>query len=145
MSDITTVWKDTSGDWQVDGADLLAGDDLITATLISLFTDRVAHEDDALPDMSDDPRGWCGDDPDFPIGSRLYLLDRSKRTQDTLQRAQDYCSEALQWMVTDGVVARWDVLCVWQAYQTLAIQVTAFKVDGTVASMNFNWAWQALQ
>ena len=97
--------------------------------------------DDVIPDGSGDPRGWWADDPEHRIGSRLWLLTRSKRTQETLLRAQDYAQEALQWMLDDGVVAKWDVLVEWTAQNTLGVQVTARRTDGRVEAMNFAWAW----
>src|SRR5579875_2938906 len=83
--DITTFWDPQSGrgDWALAGAQLARGDDLITSVAISLFTDRIANADDPIPDGSTDPRGWWGDlDETYPIGSRLWLLDRSKATPD---------------------------------------------------------------
>ena len=65
-----------------ESPDLQGDDGLLTALLISLFTDRRAHDDDPLPDervgVPSDMRGWWGDyfeteRPD-PIGSRLWLL-----------------------------------------------------------------------
>ena len=46
-------------------ADLQGDDGLMTAVIISLFTDARAHDDDPLPDervgVSSDRRGWWGD------------------------------------------------------------------------------------
>lgn len=141
MSDITTVWNATSGDWVLSGADLESGDDLTTAVVISLFTDRVAQADDVIPDGSGDPRGWHGDDPASPIGSRLWLIFRAKRTQQTLTDAQSYAQEALQWLVDDGVVAAIDVYVEWQAPSMLAMRVTLFKNDGTQQALAYAWVW----
>lgn len=141
MSDIATIWNATSGDWALLGADLQSGDDLATAVVISLFTDRVAQADDVIPDGSGDPRGWQGDDPAAPIGSRLWLIFRSKRTQQTLTDAQSYAKEALQWMVDDGVIANFDVYVEWQSPSTLAMRVTLFKADGTQQTLAFAWVW----
>jgi phage gp46-like protein len=78
--------------------------------LMSLFTDRQARDDDVIPDGPNDPRGWWGDtNPLHPIDSRLWLLDRSKQTQEVLARAHDYIVEALQWMLDDGVLAFFDM------------------------------------
>lgn len=142
MSDITTQWTLTRGDYAVAGADLAAGGDLATAMLISLFTDRVAGPDDIPPDGTGDPRGWWGDVADgVPIGSRLWLLERAKRTQETLSRAQDYIAEALQWLIDDGVVARFEIHVEWTAATTLSARVTAVRTDGTNTSQAYAWAW----
>lgn len=80
---------------------------LETAVIISLFTDARADEGEELPDGGDDRRGWFGDavpvkDGD-KIGSKLWLLSRSKLTPDVLARAQQYAQEALDWLVEDQV------------------------------------------
>ncbi len=61
MTDITTIWDEEQsiGDWQSGQGDLLSGNDLETAILISLFTDRLARADDDFD--GDDRRGWWGD------------------------------------------------------------------------------------
>src|SRR5471032_1816608 len=93
LSDIRTVWmRDMScGDWLQVGASLDSGGDLETSILISLFTDREANLDDVILDGTNDPRGWVGDvDQAYKIGSRIWLLARSKQTQETLRLANDY-------------------------------------------------------
>lgn len=141
MSDIKTVWNTSNGDWLLAGVTLASGDDLQSAVLISLFTDRVALIDDVPPDGSGDPRGWWADDAVTPVGSRLWLLWRAKRTQQTLQAAQDYAIEALQWLVDDGVAAGFDVFVEWESPSTLAMQVTVIKNDGETVAINFPTAW----
>lgn len=126
----------------MSGALLTTGDDLATAILISLFTDRVANPDDVIPDGTSDPRGWWGDAGETtPIGSRLWLLTREKQTQETLQRAYDYIVEALQWLIDDGVVAKFDVLVEWTKTSELGAQVVAYKQDGSTVANAYSWAW----
>ncbi|WP_233854174.1 phage GP46 family protein [Paraburkholderia sp. HD33-4] len=142
MPDVTTVWSipDMRGDWAMDGPSLLAGDDLATATLISLFTDRLALPSDPTPDG--DRRGWWGDtSAKYPIGSRLWLLDRAKGPMDLVQRAEDYAAEALQWMIDDGVVATWDIAAQWVNPNQLDLTVIANRQDGTKVAMNFPQVW----
>ncbi|WP_249189607.1 phage GP46 family protein [Burkholderia ambifaria] len=129
----------------VSGGDLATGLDLETAVLVSLFTDRMANRDDPIPDGSGDPRGWWGDiGEDKPIGSRLWLLDRSKQTQEVLNNARDYIFEALQWLVDDGVVASIDVQTQWVRDTFLGAQVTLYQPTGPNVSMAYAWAWNQL-
>lgn len=145
MSDICTVWRGTNGDWSVDGADLLSGNDLETATIISVMTDRVLPDGAIAPDGSGDPRGWWGDDPAHLIGSRLWTLLRAQAPgQHTLADAHDFLAECLQWMIDDGVVQSWDIATQWNAQSFLAAVVIATKPDGTTQQFNFSWAWAAL-
>ena len=148
MVDIATVWNSTHGDWIMNGADLSNANDLETAVLISLFTDRVANPGDTTSNGNPDPRGWWGDNQPsgntVPIGSRLWLLDRSKHTQKVLQQAQTYAQEALQWMIEDGVCARITVFAEWQAGNFLGMLVTIYRQDGTTVPLNFKWAWEQI-
>lgn len=127
------------GDWVLLGPSLQSGDDLQTAVLISLFTDRLALPSDPTPDG--DRRGWWGDDPKYPIGSRLWLLDRVKGPQDVPQRAQDYAAEALRWLLDDGVVARFDIAAQWIKPDRLDLTVTANRQDGSRVAMKFPNVW----
>lgn len=127
ITDITTIWNTTRGDWQRAGGSLASGNDIVTSVLISLFTDRVATPDDTVPDATRrlrDPRGWWADES---IGSRLWLIDRAKRTQATLQRAQAYIVEALQWLVDDGVASRIEVTTEWTRQDTLGALVVVYS------------------
>lgn len=141
MSDITTIWRDFStGDWSLSGSQLESGNDLQTAVLISIFTDRIARTDDVIPDGTTDPRGWWADG-DVPIGSRLWLLNRAKQTTETLNRARDYISEALQWLIDDGVALYFDLTCQWIAPGQLGAWLVIHRSDGTNTAMNFGWTW----
>ncbi|MFP4891218.1 phage GP46 family protein [Paraburkholderia sp. EG304] len=142
MADVTTIWDipDMRGDWAMAGPSLQSGDDLQTAVLISLFTDRLALPSDATPDG--DRRGWWGDDPLYPIGSRLWLLGRVKGPLDVPQRAQDYAQEALQWMIDDGVVASFDISAQWINPSRLDLTVIANRADGTSVAMKFPQVWK---
>ncbi|WP_230598914.1 phage GP46 family protein [Xanthomonas albilineans] len=122
---------------------------LVRAVLISLFTWRRANADDSLPDPRGFRMGWWGDT--YPvvandrIGSRLWLLARAKLTPSTVQRAQDYAEEALQWLIEDGVAARIAVRAERQGLSTLALQCTLFAADGTTnALLRFDNLWSLL-
>ena len=109
--DIALHWDipTSRGDIAFSYGDVVTGNDLATSVLASLFSDRLAGTDDALPDNSGDRRGWWGDTADAPvplIGSRLWLLDRAKQTQAVLQAAQDYERESLQWLIDQGIAAK---------------------------------------
>lgn len=146
-TDISIFWDSSNnrGDWQTLGPVLATGNDLETAILVSLFTDRMAAADDAIPDGSGDPRGWWGDaDGTTQIGSRLWLLQRAKQTTETLQRAFDYIAEALQWLIDDKVVARFDITVEWTRTSFLGAKVVAYQQVGSDASTAFQFVWNGL-
>lgn len=140
MSDITSVWdiETQHCDYVVSQGGFQSGLDVQTAVMISLFTDRLANVDDVLPDARPgypgDRRGWWGDDPQNLMGSRLWLLKRVKGPLSVANQAQDYAAEALQWMLDDGVVAKFDIQAQWVPPQQLSLQVIAYRANGTVIS-----------
>lgn len=147
MPDITTLWSPAlgHGDWSLLGQQLVAGNDLETAILISVFTDRTAAADDAIPDGTGDPRGWWADaGEDVPIGSRLWLMERSKRLPGTAQAVEDYIAEAVQWLIDDGVVARFDITAEWISLSTLGCRLVAIRQDGSRVALNFPWVWNGI-
>jgi phage gp46-like protein len=146
MADATISWDTANnrGDWSMSGPLLTTGSDLQTAIIISIFSDRMAQPGDVIPDGSSDPRGWWADDT-VPIGSRLWLLRRAKQTKETLQKAYDYLAEALQWLIDDGVVGRFDISTQWVRTSVLGAQITAYKPDGTLLTTGrYTWAWEGI-
>jgi phage gp46-like protein len=146
MPDIALQWNSAANyaDWVQTGSILETGNDLQSAIVISLFSDRIAAVGDVIPDGSNDPRGWWAD-TDVPIGSRLWLLKRSKQIPETLQLAYDYIAEALQWLLDDQVVAQFDINVQWVRPSMLGAQITAYKQDGTTLMTGlYTWAWSGI-
>lgn len=145
MADISTTWivEKGVGDWSISGGALASGDDLASAVLISLFTDRVANADDIPPDGGTDRRGWWGDQgEDVPIGSRLWLLDRSRLDTKVANQAQIYMQEALQWIIDDQVAAGVKVAITIDGRNTLYSVIRITRADGTSTDLKFNWVWR---
>lgn len=143
MSDIRTFWVENpqEGEWRVTAGDLASGDDLETAMIISLFTDRRARRDDDADES--DRRGWWGDeDSDYDIGSRLWLLKRQKLTVSVARRAEDYTREALQWLLDDGVVGAVDIHAqiIWPS--RLMVHIDYHRPDGSSDAVRFYWVWR---
>ena len=104
--DVYVLWDNENayGDWSLAEGDLQTGQDLETACLVSLFTDKLATPDFVPTDGTCDRRGWWADPyHDAPLGSNLWQLERAKKTRDTLALARRYAIDALQWLVDDGV------------------------------------------
>lgn len=153
MSDIALIWDPVqfAGDVAFTDSDFVTDDGMETAVLQSLFCDRPANPGDVLPNGTiaiGGEGGWWADS--VPVvegdhwGSRLWLLKRSKQTNDVLSRAQDYATEALQWFVDDGVAASVSAVATFfpqGSGYTLAITIT--RPDGTTATFRFNQTWAA--
>lgn len=148
MTDIRTGWSPSlTGDWLMAAPDLDDTETLATSVILSLFTDRQADPDDALPDRSRDRRGWWGDaSARSPIGSRLWLLSREKTTPGTRLRAIGYAREALAWMIEDGVADRIDVDATYRAGTPtrLDLSITITRNGETLFSRRFDPFWQEI-
>ena len=130
---------------QTTSLGLDSAEPLVRAVLISLFTWRRANPDDKLP--AEARQGWWGDSypvqPNDRIGSRLWLLGRSKLTAETVRQAREYAIEALQWLMDDGVVARVDVEAERQGLDRLALACRIYRTDGRLAAdIRFTNAWE---
>ncbi|OSK27551.1 phage protein hypothetical protein [Escherichia coli M056] len=119
-------------------------DPLTRAVVISLFTWRRAEPDD----NADVPMGWWGDT--WPSvqndrqGSRLWLLRRSKLTNQLVQTARVYVRESLQWLTDDGVAARVELDIRRTGTDTLAVGIVIYRRDGAVHNIIFDDIWSEL-
>jgi phage gp46-like protein len=133
--------------------DILLGDrDVIqdegfeTAITISLFSDRRALDDDILPDNSGDKRGWFADgslgDNDF-IGSRRWLLRRSKLTEENMRKLEEYDIEALKWMIDDGVASAITIVVVRVDMVSISETITIERPEGSPQTFKYFFNWEA--
>ena len=146
--DIKIIWNTDlmEGDISYSNGDLVVDDGLETAVLMSLFTDRRAEDDDELPDPnSTDKRGWWGDlvsdINNDKIGSRQWLLERSKTIDEVLENIKLYAEEALQWMIDDDVVANIEIESERNG-DKLYYKVIIYKSDGEIVKMKFDSLWK---
>ncbi|EOX1684079.1 phage GP46 family protein [Yersinia enterocolitica] len=142
-TDIKTIWEPNKllGDWQTGGGGLLGGNDLETAILISLFTDRLARTDDGID--SDDRRGWWADTgAEYEIGSRLWLLRREKLTTKVALKAEDYANEALAWLLDDGVVTAISTNAQIVYPNRLNLIINYQQPEKAQVSVKFSWVWE---
>ncbi len=119
LLDPDIVWDGRTGDLattslldRANPGGLAHGNALKTAVLICLMTDRRA-EPSELSD-GDINRGWPGDGFDLmpgetPLGSKLWLLRRRALTAGVETLAEDHARAALQTLLDQGAVARFDV------------------------------------
>lgn len=136
----------------IDGRELSLGmmptEPLVRAVVVSLFTWRRANPDDELP--ASDLMGWWGDSyaeiAGDKIGSRLWLLSRSTLTQDTLRRAQEYATEALQWLLDDQVATSVTVTSSRLGVHSLSLTVVVTRAEsGQVLNLRFADVWSYLK
>lgn len=145
MSDFKLNYRGRFFDIAVEANDLARTDDLESAVIVSLFTDRRVGREE-LPTLETDRAGWWGDL--FPelendkIGSKLWLLMREKQDNATLARVVEYSKEALQWLIEDGVAESVEVAASYPERERLSLSVAIQKPQGKV-SFKYILNWKA--
>ena len=116
---------------------------LVRSVIISLFSWRRANPDDD----TDDVMGWWADtynsDGDL-TGSRLWELLRHKITPATLEAAEEYCREALAWLIADRVASEVDVVVERGGLDQADIVVTIHQPDRDQIAIRFQNVWRKL-
>jgi phage gp46-like protein len=83
--------------------DILTKDSFDTSIQMSILCERRADPSE-VPDAIR-RRGWIGnvlsDTPGFEIGSKLWLYEQSRLTNDTLNGVKGAAIEATQWLIDD--------------------------------------------
>lgn len=148
MADAAMVMTENGGALILSGFDLVRDDGLETGVIISLFTDRRASPEQITAELpQDDLRGYWGDIgnaiPSDKTGSLLWLLAREKQLPQVLGRAQQYCREALAWMVEDLIATRVEVTTEFAARGWMWITVDIFRPTGSPVRYRFNYEWAA--
>lgn len=148
LADLALTWSDAKGsaDLSLVDDDLAVDISMETAVLLSLFIDRRAFDDDALPTGDpDDRRGWWGDafadNEGDKIGSRRWLLDRAKMTPDLPRQLEAYDREALAWMIEDGVASSIDIVIDVVAPGKLFETITINRPGRDAISFRYSHVW----
>jgi phage gp46-like protein len=165
MPDIRLVQQGTfpyqtgvSVDWfLLDDGTLDETQALATAVIVALGTDRLAATTDVLPDPdSIDRRGWWGDlEADviwngWPIGCRLWLLQREKITApaaqqgSTLTRIKFYIQEALQPFIDLRIASEMEVVVARADTQRINALIRLFRGPKTAVELQYQILWQGI-
>jgi phage gp46-like protein len=143
--DIAITWNESTGrgDWSMTNGDLASGSDLQTAVLLSLFTD--ARVDDYVappPSGAPDRRGcWTDAYTGYQIGSRFWTRMRLVKNQFTLNLIQTDAQDALGWLISDGVVASFDIQAAWINKTMIGLSIVAHMPAGDPQTFRFQWVW----
>lgn len=133
-------------DLSFDGIGMTTDEGLETACIVSLFSDRRARPDDAVPGETDDRRGHWGDAlvsvQGDRIGSRLWLLAREKQLPSVVGRAKEYARESLQWIIDDGIATQVDVYAEISAPGVLGLLVTIYRPQRSAVEFRYQYAWE---
>ncbi|MGB0683413.1 MAG: phage GP46 family protein [Magnetovibrionaceae bacterium] len=157
MMDLLGLYRSDlmTADLSLTGGDLASDFGLESSVINSLFTDARARPDDELPaGAGDDRRGWWGNAlvptmggevlDGFELGSRLWLLDREKHTEETRRKAEMYASEALAWIIERGIAQAITVEAEWAQTGVLALTVTITRPERPEV-FRYDNLWRAME
>jgi phage gp46-like protein len=136
--------KTSSGYYDIDfgRGEIIGAEGMDTAIIMSLFTNKRADESEvANPiDRGGNIMDELNNDPNFEIGSKLWLLRQSRANQDTLNRAESYINECLQWMIEDNIAKNISVSCSFYNNELIS-NITIQKADNTKYTKSYKlWA-----
>lgn len=114
-----------------------------TAILLSLTCERRALESEVkIPQYR---RGWWGNEANgydnFEYGSKLWLLDQTRATQNTLNDSRTYANDSLQWMPDDNEVDAVLVDSEYNSEMELIINIQFVRNNDKTLSRSYN-LWQ---
>lgn len=151
LGDLALTWNEAAGaaDLSLIDSDLASDLAIETAVLLSLELDRRCEDDDVPPSgVATDRRGWWADEfavvEGDRIGSRLWLLDRSARTNEVVLRAEQYAREALQWMIDDRVASSIDFTIDPKPADRMFIFIRVNRPGKDPLSLRYAHVWTAL-
>lgn len=127
------------------GNDLLSDEGLETAVIISVFSDKRLPNGQTPNDGTSDPRGWwgdLGDEDGVQIGSYLWLLWREKVLPATISRAIEYCKDALQWMIDDGIAKTVNVIGERAGHYQISLGIEILRPTGETLRYAYLWDGQ---
>jgi phage gp46-like protein len=130
---------------------------LATAVVLALGTNRLANATDELPDIdSTDRQGWWGDMDAgeiwgaWPIGSRLWLLKRSKIVGPeahggaTTTLVEMYINEALQPFIDLKIASEIDVTAIRSGLETITAAITIYRGPRLAIDLQYEILWDEL-
>ena len=127
---------------------------LATAIIVALGTDGLAAATDTLPNIGDDNlRGWWGDlDADtiwngWPIGSKLWLLSRSKITGagskqgPTVAQVQHYINACIQPFIKARVATSFTAVVTNPDRDTIAASIVIHRGPKSDIALQWQNLW----
>ncbi|WP_282813747.1 phage GP46 family protein [Klebsiella pneumoniae] len=134
------------GDIEIEHNGLSFDEGLISLVYICLFTDARADTSDEIPDGTDDRRGWCGNSfSDFEWGSKLWLIDREKLTEQVRLRAENYARLAMQPLLRYGYARNAQVIATIPRINWLALTIILTRPDKTELTVEIKKRWEAVE
>ena len=126
-------------DISLSDGDFTTIDSFDTSLKVSLLGDRRADKSEVS--AAHLRRGWWANQfaetLGFQLGSKLWLLDQSRKSQNTLNSAIDYAKNSLQWLVDDGYAINITVTGVFTALG-IQLKVVLFRGQSKTETKYFD-------
>lgn len=148
MNDIGLFLVNNCFDLVIEKQDLKADDGLETVVSISLFSDQRVREEELIFGQ-ERKRGWWGDaiseiDKD-QIGSKMWLLERGKRTLEDLTKLQEYAKLSLKWMLEDGIASAIQVAGEFDVSEQTILNITIQRPNDVESRYSVLWDAQEVR
>lgn len=135
---------DFNYDLSLENGEFKTDDSLKTAILISLFTD-VKSELSELSQIQTSQKGYWGDVFfEENTGSKIWLLEGSKATNETLNRAKEYALESLAWLIEDGIAEDIIVNTSYDSHKKLCLDIEILKNKNAIEKISIDNVWSYL-
>ena len=131
--------------------------ELASAIKMALGSVGLADPDDVIPDLSDNRRGWWGDQDaeviwnGWPVGSRLWLLTRAKiqdagaREGGTVANVETYIKEALAPFISKRIASRIDVTATRTGVNEITANITIYRGPLAAIQLQYQVLWDELE
>ena len=146
MSDLALVKTENQDfDLAFDGQDIVLTDSLQNCIVISLLCHaREVVQNDAMANIDAVFGGWWADAlEDFSTGSLMWTLHRQKCDALAVKNAEKLASEALKWLIEDGVAKDVTVKGQQVAKNRVDIEINVLKPDGSKEDFRWQLNWEA--
>ncbi|WP_049082577.1 phage GP46 family protein, partial [Klebsiella michiganensis] len=91
-------------------------------------------------------RGWCGNSfSDFEWGSKLWLIDREKLTEEVRLRAENYARLSMQPLLRYGYARNAQVIATIPRINWLALTIILTRPDKTELTVEIKKRWEAVE
>lgn len=125
-----------------DNGDFELTDALDTSLLMTFYTEQRADESEIK--SPENRGGWWGnlfsDEEGFQVGSKLWLLNQSTNSQNTLNKAIAYATNAFSWLTRYSYADEVNVTGT-QSLTNLTVTVDVIKYNNVITQKVFD-LWQ---
>ena len=140
MADIKLFRKGNVFDFEIgENGDFVLEEGMDTAILMSYYGEVRADESEvAHPQFR---RGWWGNligpVENYEYGSKLWILESARNTQETANRAVTYVQEGFAWMAEDGLIKGVEVTADRNP-ENITINIKLIRSNNDIQGVAFN-------